>query len=168
MKLASVVVGCVVFLLGIVLANVLAVPDAVNASIQLVNSTPLPDGGLRSGFDGVQDEILKGLKGLWSLIFSLGLTGLAYLTKTMAWGAQLLNSYVESKTKPEAVVSDPGDDWDMLEPLLLKAVEAGDREFVIQVAERMAGKPFISNPEAASAVAAKGASTAKGANRATS
>lgn len=158
MKLASVVVGCVVFLLGIVLANVLAVPDAVNASIQLVNSQEIPGGGLQSGFDGVQAEILKGLKGLWSLLFGLGLTGLAYLTKTVAWAAQVLSAYVDSKIDQTSPEIDPDDDWDMLEPLLLKAIEACDKDFVIQVAERMAGKPFISNPET---VKAKGVSNVK-------
>ena len=156
MKLATVVVACVVFMAGITLANVLAVPDAVNASIQLVNSTPLPDGGLRSGFDGVQDEILKGLKGLWSLLFGLGLTGLAYVTKTVAWAAQVLSAYVDSKIDQASPESDPDDEWDMLEPLVLKAIEAGDREFVIQLAERMNGKPFISNPTAPAAPKAKG------------
>ena len=110
MKLASVVVGCVVFLLGIILANVLAVPDAVNASIQLVNSQEIPGGGLQSGFDGVQAEILKGLKGLWSLLFGLGLTGLAYLTKTVAWAAQVLSAYVDSKIDQTSPEIDPDDD----------------------------------------------------------
>ena len=157
MKLASVVVGCAVCLMGIVLANVLAVPDAVNASIQLVNSQEIPGGGLQSGFDGVQADILKGLKGLWSLLFGLGLTGLAYLTKTVAWAAQVLSAYVDSKIDQTSPESDP-DDWDMLEPLLLRAIEAGDKDFVIQLVERMAGKPFISNPEA---VKAKGVSNVK-------
>ena len=148
MKLASVIVGCLVFVAGIILANFLAVPEAVNASIQLVNSTPLPDGGLRSGFDGVQDEILKGLKGLWTFLFGLGLTGLAYATKTVAWGAQVLSEYLDSKIAQAAPEGNPDDPWDMLEPVLLKALDDGDKDLFIQIAERMAGKPFISNPEA--------------------
>jgi len=158
MKLASVVVGCLVFVAGIVLANFLAVPDAVNASIELVNSESTPGGGLQSGFDTVQAEILKGLKGLWTFLFGLGLTGLAYATKTVAWGAQVLSEYLDSKIAQSSPESDPSDPWDMLEPVLLKALDDGDKDLFIQIAEKMAGKPFISNPEATKA---KGVSNAK-------
>ena len=148
MRLAYIIVGLLVFFVGILLANVLSVPDAVNATFELVNSEKTPDGALRSGFDGVQAEILKGLKGLWSFLFGIGLTGLAYATKTIAWGAEAVNAYLESKIAQRSPESDPEDDWDLLEPVLLKAINDGDKALVIQLAERMAGKPFLTSEPA--------------------
>lgn len=155
MRLAYIIVGLLVFFVGILLANVLSVPDAVNATFELINSEKTPDGSLRSGFDGVQAEILKGLKGLWSFLFGIGLTGLAYATKTIAWGAQAFDAYLEAKIAQHSPEGDPDDDWDLLEPVLLKAISDGDRALVIQLAEKMNGKPFMGGTTAEAAKNAK-------------
>lgn len=154
MRLAYVLVGAVIFVGAVILANFIAFPDAVNAAIELVNSEQTSDGGLRSGFDSVQTTILSGLKGLWNVLFGLMLTGLAYATKVIAWGAQAFDAYLEMKIEKRQAISsgDPADDdWDLLEPVLLKAVEDGDRELTIKIAEKMAGRAFLTLEAAANA-----------------